>query len=189
MNRPLARTVRMPRKLNPPEDLARLAANPRILVRRDGPPRPEGKCVVYWMQRAMRIHENPALDVAIDAGNLLGLPVVVSSPSFPTTPTPTCGTTTFCSRACAMWRKMQQERGVGFVLRRHPDNSLEDFSKKSSAAHADRRRESLPRARALAQGSGQPPQTAVLDRRCRRRGAFSASLDATISCCITFARI
>ena len=29
------------------------------------------------MQRAMRIVENPALDVAIEAANLLGLPVVV----------------------------------------------------------------------------------------------------------------
>ncbi|MGA8089400.1 MAG: hypothetical protein WCA10_19155 [Terracidiphilus sp.] len=37
---------------NHPEDLALLAANPRILVRRNGPPRPDGRCVVYWMQRA-----------------------------------------------------------------------------------------------------------------------------------------
>ena len=46
-------------------------------MRRDGAPRKGGRCVVYWMQRAMRILDNPALDVAIEAGNLLGLPVVV----------------------------------------------------------------------------------------------------------------
>jgi deoxyribodipyrimidine photo-lyase len=60
-----------------PEELARLASQPRVLVRRSGLPRKGGRCVVYWMQRAMRIVDNPALDVAIETGNLLGLPVVV----------------------------------------------------------------------------------------------------------------
>ncbi len=51
--------------------------DPRILVRRPGPPDPEGGAVVYWMQRAQRATDNPALDAAIAAGNLLGKPVVV----------------------------------------------------------------------------------------------------------------
>ena len=59
-----------------PEELARLADQTRVLVRKGGPPR-SGKCVVYWMQRAMRVLDNAALDVAIAAGNTLGLPVVV----------------------------------------------------------------------------------------------------------------
>ena len=50
--------------------------DPRILVRRPGPPDPDGGAVVYWMQRAQRATDNPALDVAIAAGNLLGKPVV-----------------------------------------------------------------------------------------------------------------
>jgi hypothetical protein len=57
-------------------DLAQLANQPRVLVRRSLALRKGGSCVVYWMQRAMRIMDNHALDVAIEAGNLLGLPVV-----------------------------------------------------------------------------------------------------------------
>ena len=67
----------MAKRTNHPEALTRLANNPRILISHDLPLLPDAKCVVYWMQRAMRIHQNPALDVAIDAANLLGLPVVV----------------------------------------------------------------------------------------------------------------
>jgi deoxyribodipyrimidine photo-lyase len=59
------------------DELTKLANQPRVVVRRSGPPRAGAKCVVYWMQRAVRIVDNPALDVAIEAGNLLGLPVVV----------------------------------------------------------------------------------------------------------------
>jgi deoxyribodipyrimidine photo-lyase len=57
--------------------LAALARDPRVAVRRPGPPDPEGTCVVYWMQRAQRATDNPALDVAVALGNLLGKPVVV----------------------------------------------------------------------------------------------------------------
>src|SRR5581483_7500089 len=67
----------MPTASKLPESLVELAGDPRICIRRSGPPRREGKCVVYWMQRAMRIHENPALDVAIGVANHLGLPVVI----------------------------------------------------------------------------------------------------------------
>ena len=36
-----------------------------------------GVYVVYWMRTAVRAHENPALDVALTAGQRLGLPVFV----------------------------------------------------------------------------------------------------------------
>ena len=36
-----------------------------------------GSFVVYWMRTAVRAHENPALDVALTAGQRLGLPVFV----------------------------------------------------------------------------------------------------------------
>ena len=55
-------------------------------VRRGGPPDPGGRAVVYWMQRAQRGADNPALDAAIEAGNALGLPVVVFfglTPAYP----------------------------------------------------------------------------------------------------------
>jgi len=38
---------------------------------------PEGEFVLYWMHHAVRAHENPALDVALDIGNRLQLPVLV----------------------------------------------------------------------------------------------------------------
>src|ERR1035441_9190337 len=76
----------MPNNPQIPEELARLAGQPRGLVRRGGPLLKNGRCVVYWMQRAMRIVDNPALDVAIEAGNLLGLPVVVFFLAIPNYP-------------------------------------------------------------------------------------------------------
>lgn len=39
-------------------------------------PRP-GAYVLYWMRVAMRAHENPALDVALEAAHQLGLPMTV----------------------------------------------------------------------------------------------------------------
>src|SRR5215471_20909509 len=44
-------------------NLLELTRNPRVTVRRDGPPGPHGTCVVYWMQRAQRGIDNPALVV------------------------------------------------------------------------------------------------------------------------------
>ena len=59
------------------QQLESLAQQPCVTVRRAGTPRHPAKCVVYWMQRAMRAADNPALDVAVAAANLLGLPVVI----------------------------------------------------------------------------------------------------------------
>jgi deoxyribodipyrimidine photo-lyase len=121
-------------KLLAPEPLAHLADNPRILVRRDGPPRPDGKCVVYWMQRAMRIHDNPALDVAIDAANLLALPVVVFFSVIPNYPNANLRHYHFMQQGLRDVEHDAAERGVGFILRRHPGNSLEKFLEEVGAA-------------------------------------------------------
>jgi deoxyribodipyrimidine photo-lyase len=58
------------------EALAKIAKNKRVTVRRGGEPKADGKCVVYWLQRAQRALDNPALELAIQCGNALGLPVV-----------------------------------------------------------------------------------------------------------------
>ena len=59
------------------DDLATLLQpDPRIRILRPGDPDPEGRCVVYWMQRAQRGLDNPALNHAIDLGNALKLPVL-----------------------------------------------------------------------------------------------------------------
>src|SRR5215469_3504794 len=113
----------MPKSPAVPECLARLAASPRILVRRGGPPRPGARCLVYWMQRAMRILDNPALDVAIEAGNLLGLPVVVYFSVIPNYPHANIRHYHFMAQGLRDVAEDAAERGGGFVLRRHPDNS------------------------------------------------------------------
>ena len=117
-----------------PEELARLANQPRVLVRRSSAPRPDGKCVVYWMQRAMRILDNPALDIAIDVGNLLGLPVVVYFSVIPNYPNANLRAYHFLAQGLRDVAEDAEERGVGFVLRRHPDNSLEAFLDEVGAA-------------------------------------------------------
>jgi deoxyribodipyrimidine photo-lyase len=124
----------MPKHPQAPDSLAQLAANPRILVRRPGPPRPDARCVVYWMQRAMRIHENPALDVAIDAANLLGLPIVVFFSVIPNYPNANLRHYHFLQQGLRDVEEDAKERGVGFILRRHPDNSLEKFLEEVEAA-------------------------------------------------------
>ena len=117
-----------------PQPLAQVVDNPRVLIRRDGIPRSEGKCVVYWMQRAMRIHENPALDIAIDVANHLGLPVVVYFSVIPNYPNANVRHYHFMQQGLRDVETDAAERGVGFLLRRHPDNSLEKFLEEVQAA-------------------------------------------------------
>ncbi len=45
--------------------------DPRVRVAHEGDPRAEGRCVLYWMQRAQRGLDNPALNYAIAWGNTL----------------------------------------------------------------------------------------------------------------------
>ena len=103
-------------------------------MRRNGAPRKRGRCVVYWMQRAMRILDNPALDVAIEAGNLLGLPVVVFFSVIPNYPNANLRHYHFMAQGLRDVAEDAAERGVGFVLRRYPDNSLEAFLEEAEAA-------------------------------------------------------
>ena len=53
-----------------------MGENPRVRVIRAGSPDPNGRCVVYWMQRAQRGLDNPALNMAIAAANAVDQPVV-----------------------------------------------------------------------------------------------------------------
>ena len=122
-----------------PVELEKLASDPRVLVRRGGAPREGARCVVYWMQRAMRIVDNPALDVAIEAGNLLGLPVVVFFSVIPNYPNANLRHYHFMQQGLRDVEEDAAERGVGFVIRRHPDNSLEKFLEEVQAALRHRR--------------------------------------------------
>jgi deoxyribodipyrimidine photo-lyase len=124
----------MPVDQNIPNELQRLSSQPRVLVRRAGAPRKEAHCVVYWMQRALRILDNPALDVAIEAANLLGMPVVVYFSVIPNDPNANLRHYHFMAQGLRDVAEDAAERGVGFVLRRPPDHSLEAFLEEVQAA-------------------------------------------------------
>ncbi|HUV68208.1 MAG TPA: deoxyribodipyrimidine photo-lyase [Terracidiphilus sp.] len=109
-----------------PEELGRLASDPRVTVRRGGAPGREGICVVYWMQRAMRIVDNPALDVAIEAANLLGVPVVVYFHVIPNYPSANLRHYHFLQQGLRDVAEDAAERELAFVVRRSPAK-LEEF--------------------------------------------------------------
>ena len=124
----------MPNSPEVPEEIARLMSHPRVRVRQGGPTRKGGRCIVYWMQRAMRIADNPALDVAIEAGNLLGMPVVAFFSVIPNYPNANLRHYHFMAQGLRDVAEEAAERGLGFVLRRHPDNSIEAFLEEVDAA-------------------------------------------------------
>jgi deoxyribodipyrimidine photo-lyase len=106
--------------------LKNLAANARVTVRREGTPDPAGTCVVYWMQRAQRALDNPALDVAVEAGNALGMPVVVFFAPMPFGPA-NLRHYEFLSQGIPDIAGGLADRNIGFVLRRFPDHGLIRF--------------------------------------------------------------
>ena len=82
----------------------------------------------------MRIVENPALDVAVEAGNLLNLPVVVFFSVIPNYPNANVRHYHFMQQGLRDVAEDAAERGVGFVLRRPPGNTLEAFLEEVQAA-------------------------------------------------------
>jgi deoxyribodipyrimidine photo-lyase len=116
-----------------PVELSQLSSGTRVQIRRPGPPRKGGKCVVYWMQRAMRILDNPALDVAVEAANLLELPVVVYFQVIPNYPNANLRHYHFLQQGLRDVAEDAAECGVGFVVRRSPA-SLEAFLEEVQAA-------------------------------------------------------
>ena len=109
------------------DPLDQLVTNPRVTVRRAGAPDPEGTCVVYWMQRAQRGVDNPALDVAVDAANALGKPVVVFFAPVPYYPHANARHYRFLCEGIPDIAADVRARGIGFILRRFPEHSLAKF--------------------------------------------------------------
>jgi deoxyribodipyrimidine photo-lyase len=104
-----------------------LAADPRVTIRRAGEPGREGRCVVYWMQRSQRALDNPALEVAVKAANLLRLPCVVFFAPVPFYPHANLRHYRFLNQGIRSIADGLRKRGIGFVLRRFPDHFLLDF--------------------------------------------------------------
>jgi deoxyribodipyrimidine photo-lyase len=109
----------------PPAFLRKLAENPRITVRRPGAPLQDGKCIVYWMQRAQRSLDNPAVDLAIAIGNELALPVLVYFSAISTFPHANLRHYAFLNQGLNDIEEDLAGRNVSFLVRRPPNNSLE----------------------------------------------------------------
>ena len=101
------------------EELRSLANDARVTVRRGGAPA-DGKCVVYWMQRAQRGRDNHALDKAIACGDSLGLPVVAYFAGISNFPHANLRHYAFLNQGLPDIEEDCAERGVGFVMRRAP---------------------------------------------------------------------
>ena len=117
-------------------DLDRIRAEfaERITVRRPGDIPHGARCVVYWMQRAQRALDNPALDVAVEAANALGLPCVVFFAPVPYYPHANLRHYRFLQQGIADTSTRCEQRNIGFVLRRFPEHSLLRFCDEVSPA-------------------------------------------------------
>jgi deoxyribodipyrimidine photo-lyase len=105
----------------------------RVTVRRPILSAPAGQCVAYWMQRAQRAHDNPALDLAVDLANAFGLPVVVF---FAVVPYPHANLRhyAFMLQALPDTARRLAARNIAFVVRRHPHGDLTRFCEQVHAA-------------------------------------------------------
>ena len=103
----------------------RLAANPRVTVRRGGAPDPKGKCVVYWMQRAQRGTDNHAVNLAVEIANELALPLVVYFAGISNFPHANLRHYVFLNQGLADIEEDLAARNITFVMRRAPHESHE----------------------------------------------------------------
>ncbi len=106
------------------DNLQQLAADPRVTVRRAGPPDPQGTCVLYWMQRSQRGTGNPALDVAVRTANLLKKPAVVFF-ALKASRGANLRHYAFLAQGIPDIAEALEGRGIGFLLRRSPQHSLQ----------------------------------------------------------------
>jgi deoxyribodipyrimidine photo-lyase len=108
-----------------PEALQSLTEDARVTVRRAGAPDPDGKCVVYWMQRAQRGIDNHALNVAINVANALDLPLLVYFAGISNFPHANLRHYVFLQQGLVDVEHDLRERGIAFVMRRAPNESHE----------------------------------------------------------------
>ena len=109
------------------EQLRRWSSDPRVTVRREGVPDPDGKCVVYWMQRAQRGVDNHAVDLALKIANVLGLPLVVYFAGISNFPHANLRHYVFLSQGLPDVKADLAARNIPFVMRRAPHQSHEQF--------------------------------------------------------------
>jgi deoxyribodipyrimidine photo-lyase len=114
--------------------LRALAEDARVTVRRNGTPARDGRCVVYWMQRAQRGVDNHAVDVALRVANALGLPLVVYFAGIAAFPHANLRHYAFLNRGLVDVEADLAARNIAFVLRNAPNESLGGFFEDVRAA-------------------------------------------------------
>jgi deoxyribodipyrimidine photo-lyase len=86
------------------------------------------------MQRAERALDNPALDVAVEVGNALDLPVLVYFSAISNFPHANLRHYAFLNQGLADIEEDLQQRQIGFIVRRPPNNSLQVLLAEVNAA-------------------------------------------------------
>ena len=109
------------------EQLHGLARDPRVTVRRAGDPDLDGRCVVYWMQRAQRGVDNHAVDLAVKIANLLRLPLVVYFAAISNFPHANLRHYVFLNQGLPDIEADLAARNISFVMRRAPHESHEQL--------------------------------------------------------------
>ena len=107
--------------------IEKLQSDPRVTVRRAGAPNAEGRCVVYWMQRAQRGLDNPALNVAINAANELKKPLAVFFGLHPKYPNANLRHYAFLIEGLAETKQRIEARNAAFIFRPFPNHDLIRF--------------------------------------------------------------
>jgi deoxyribodipyrimidine photo-lyase len=117
-----------------PEELRELANDTRVTVRRGGALDPNGRCIVYWMERAQRGRDNHAVDLAVKLGNALGLPVVTYFAEIAKCPHGNLRHYTFLNQGLKDIESDLAARNISFVLRNAPSESHEKLLHEVRAA-------------------------------------------------------
>src|SRR5580704_7943393 len=117
-----------------PEELRELSEDVRVTVRRGGAPADDGRCVVYWMQRAQRGVDNHAVDLAVKIANLLRLPLVVYFAGIANFPHANLRHYVFLNQGLVDIKEDLAKRNIEFVLRNAPQESHERLLKDVHAA-------------------------------------------------------
>jgi deoxyribodipyrimidine photo-lyase len=105
------------------DSLERITNDPRVRIRRAGLNAP-AKCVVYWMRRSQRGLDNVALNVAIQAENVLKKPVLVFFGLTPKAHHANLRHYTFLMQGLHDVAHELRKWNVGFVLRSHLEHDI-----------------------------------------------------------------
>ncbi len=164
----------------PLRNVEELATDARVTVRRGGPPNTEGRCVVYWMQRAQRALDNPALDVAIEAANALHKPVVVFLGLTPFYPNANLRSYTFFVQGFRDIGEGLLHRNAGWVLRRWPDHEPDRFCEQVQPCLVVGDENPMREPERWRKAGCRSSPRAFLDRGCRRGRAHRAPQERAV---------